>query len=95
MNQEIVREFNFNPTYFSKLLAEKGVTIDMLRTLWADPITGKKKSLAAVYSRRSGTKPLPIDEAFALAELMGIDVNIIFAPTQEELMGVLCNDKQN
>lgn len=80
-------EYNLNPVYIRKLIQQKDIKKNDLMNLFG-------KSQAAIYTRLSGAKIMTIEEGFKLAKLLNINIYKIFAPTQQEIIDVLCNDKE-
>lgn len=79
-------EYNLNSVYIRKLIQQKNIKKTDLMKLF-------NKSQAAVYARLSGAKIMTIEEGFKLAQLLNINIYTLFAPTQQEIIDVLCNDK--
>ena len=82
----VQNEYNLNPLYIKKIIKMKGVTTTELMTLF-------NRSIAATYARLSGNKPISLEEGFKLANLLQIDINRLFAPTQQDVMNVVVHDK--
>lgn len=79
-------EYNLNPLYIKKIIKMKGVTTEQLMKLF-------DRSIAATYTRLSGNKQISLEEGFKLANLLQIDINKLFAPTQQDIMNVIVHDK--
>lgn len=78
--------YNLNPVYIRKLIQQKNINKRDLMRLFG-------KSQAAVYARLSGAKIMTIEEGFKLANFLNVDICTLFAPSQEDIIDVLCNDK--
>ena len=79
-------EYNLNPVYIRKLIQQKNVNKNDLMKLFG-------KSQAAIYARLSGAKIMTIEEGFKLANLLNIDICKVFAPSQQDIIDVLCDNK--
>lgn len=86
MSITVKNEYNLNPVYIRKLVQQKGINKNDLMELFG-------KSQAAVYARLSGAKVMTIEEGFKLANKLGIDIHKVFAPSQQDIIDVLCDNK--
>lgn len=84
--KQIITKYNLNPIYLKKVIKMKNVTQQDLMQLF-------DKSIASIYTRLSGSKKFTIEEAFLLADYLEMDINKLFAPTQDDVMNVIVRDK--
>jgi len=84
--KQITTKYNLNPLYLKKVIKMKNVTQQELMQLF-------DRSIASIYTRLSGSKMFTIKEAFLLADYLDMDINKLFAPTQDDVMNVIVRDK--
>lgn len=86
MATTVKNEYNFNSLYVREIIQQKNIKkTDLMKLLG--------KSQAAVYARLSGAKPMSIEEGIKLANLLNVDICLLFAPSQQDIIDVLCNNK--
>ena len=82
----VKNEYNLNPVYVRKLIQQNNINKNDLMKLFG-------KSQAAIYARLSGAKIMTIEEGFKLANSLNIDIYKLFAPSQQDIIDGLCNNK--